>query len=187
MSKASNGDIMSAGVRSAREGVAGAYVEGHWIFSAYRPDGKGGHRLLWREETKNLVVNQGLDGLLGSTLAGWTQVNTWYTGVTSGHPTIAAADTGSSHAGWDEFEGYTAATRPTWVQAGVSGQSIDNSASKASFSLNADGSIGGGFVISVNSKGVNGGSLYAVSSFALKTLSSGDTLEVQATFTSAAS
>ncbi len=180
------GDDMGASVRSGG-GLGGTVgVRGDWIFEAYRPDGAGGRKWLWREETKNLVVNQGLDGLLGSTLAAWTQVTSWFLAVTSGHPTVAAADTGSSHAGWDEFTGYTAATRPGWTPAAVSGQSIDNSASKASFSINAAASIGGGFLISVNSKGVDGGSLYAVGSFALKTLSSGDTLEVQATFTSAA-
>ena len=178
------GECMSADVR-AGGGLGGLVsVVGHWVFEAFRPG--EGMRQLWREETDNLVVNPGLDGLLGSTLGEWTQVTSWYVGVTSGHPTIAAADTGSSHAGWDEFTGYVAATRENWQHGAVSGQSISNSTNTASLSLNAAGSIGGGFLISTNSKGVNGGSLYAVGSFALKTLSSGDVLNVTATFTTAA-
>ena len=180
------GDSMSADIRSNR-GLGGCVaVVGYWTFEAYRTHPDGTRKKLWREETKNLVVNQGLNGLLGSTLGAWTQVTSWFIGVTSGHPTVSAADTGSSHAGWDEFTGYTATERVGYTPAAVSGQSVDNSAAKASFSLNAAGSIGGGFLISVNSKAIDGGSLYAVGSFALKTLSSGDTLEVQATFTTAA-
>lgn len=185
--KGNAGETMSAEA-IAGTGLGGRVgVIGHWVFQAYRPDGQGGRSLLWEEETKNLVVNQGLDGLLGAALGAWTQVTSWFVGVTSGHPTIAAADTGGTHAGWVEFTDYVAAQRPGYTPAAVSGQSIDNSAAKASISLNAAGSIGGGFLISVNSKGVDGSSLYAVGSFALKGLSSGDTLEVQATFTAAAS
>lgn len=180
------GESMSADVKTTGGLGGGASVVGHWVFEAYRQRPDGSREKLWREEAENLVVNQGLDGLLGSTLAAWTQITSWHVGVTSGNPTIAAADTGASHAGWDEFTDYTATERIGYTPAAVSGQSIDNSAAKASFSLNAAGSIGGGFLISVNSKGVSGGSLYAVGSFTQKVLSSGDILEVQATFTTAA-
>lgn len=184
--KSNIGETMAAGAM-AGAGVGGEIgIVGHWVFTAYRPDGVGGRSLLWEEDTSNLVVNQGLDTLLGSTLGAWTQTTSWFVGVTSGNPTIAAADTGGTHAGWVEFTGYTATERVGYTPGAVSGQSIDNSAAKASITLNADGSIGGGFLINVNSKGVDGSSLYAVGSFALKTLSSGDTLEVQATFTAAA-
>lgn len=183
MEESKMSDKIESGVNARIDRYENTLIAGYWVFEAYRPGDK--NRLLWREETKNSIVNQGLDASLGSTLGAWTQVTSWYTGVTSGHPTIAAADTGSSHAGWDEFTGYTATERIGYTPAAMSGQSISNTAAKASFSLNAAASIGGAFLISVNSKGINGGSLFAVASFALRTLSSGDTLEVQAAFTAA--
>ena len=179
----SKAGMQSDGGAKANAGALGqAQAVGLWRIEC--KDGEG--NLKWVEETKNLVVNQGLDSLLGSTLAGWTQVTSWCVLVTSGHPTVAAGDTGTTHAGWDEFTGYSEATRQYWLYGAVSGQSVTNSNSKAVLSINAAGTIGGAGLITPNSKGVAGGSLYAVGSFSLKTLSSGDTLNVQATFTTAA-
>ena len=182
MDKSKAGQALGSGAQAGVSGQSDALAVGLWKVHCY--DGQG--NLKWIEETKNLVVNQGLDSLLGSTLAAWTQVQTWSVLVTSGHPTAAAGDTGASHAGWDEFTGYSEAIRQQWLEGAVSGQSVTNSNSKAVLSINAAGSIGGAGLISVNSKGTAGGSLYAVGSFSLKTLSSGDTLQVQATFTTAA-
>lgn len=182
MDKSKAQDVQGAGAQAGAGNVGAAVAVGIWHFECY--DGEG--NLKWIEDTKNLVVNQGLDSLLGSTLAAWTQVNTWSVIVTSGHPTAAAGDTGTSHAGWDEYTGYSEAIRQPWLAGAVSGQSVTNSNSKAVLTINAAGSIGGAGLVSVNSKGVAGGSLYAVGSFSLKTLSSGDTLQVQATFTTAA-
>ena len=176
-------DAMASGAQSGggTEGKAQAF--GYWTLTCL--DGQG--NVKWVESTKNLVVNQGLDSLLGVTLAKWTQVQTWSVLVTSGHPTVAAADTMASHAGWAEFTGYSETIRQQWLAGAVSGQSVSNTNSKAVLSINAAGSIGGAGLVGVNSKGTAGGSLYAVGSFSLKTLSSGDTLQVQATFTTAAS
>ena len=176
-------DICGLGAQAGASQQSLARAVGLWQITCR--DGQG--NLKWIEETRNLVVNQGLDSLLGVTLNKWTQVQTWSVLVTSGHPTVAAGDTGASHAGWDEYTGYSESIRQPWLAGAVSGQSVSNTNSKAVLSINAAGSIGGAGLISVNSKGVSGGSLYAVGSFSLKTLSSGDTLQVQATFTTAAS
>jgi hypothetical protein len=164
-----------------KAGHGGPRACGLWRYTV--KDGEGNVKSIDESPVENLVVNQGLNSLLGSTLAGWTQITTWYILVTSGHPTPAAADTGSSHAGWVEFTGYVSTTRPAWLRGSVSGQSVSNTSSKASFAINAAASIGGAALIGINSKGTFGGSLYAVGSASLKTLSSGDTLEIEATFT----
>jgi len=182
MDKSEAGMQLHNGVQAGAGTTGQVQAVGLWKFICH----DAGGNLKWVEETKNLVVNQGLDSLLGSTLAKWTQVQTWSVLVTSGHPTVAAADVGNSHTGWDEFTGYSEAIRQPWLSGAVSGQSVTNTNSKAVLTINAAGSIGGAGLISVNSKGVSGGSLYAVGSFSLKTLSSGDTLQVQATFTTAA-
>ena len=182
MDKSNAQDAQSAGALAGAGTFGVAQAVGLWRITC--TDGQG--NLKWIEETKNLIVTQGLDSLLGSTIGKWTQVNTWSVIVTSGHPTAAAGDTGASHAGWAEFTGYSETIRQPWLGGAVSGASVTNSNSKAVLSINAAGSIGGAGLLSVNSKGVAGGSLFAVGSFSLKTLSSGDTLQVQATFTTAA-
>lgn len=183
MDKSKAQDVLTSGAVANAGYMGQATAVGLWKITC--KDGEG--NVKWIEETKNLIVNQGLDSLLGSTLAAWTQVQTWSVLVTSGHPTIAAADVGNSHSGWDEFTDYDATIRQPWLPGAVSGQSVTNSNSKAVLTITAAASIGGAGLISTNSKGVSGGSLYAVGSFSLRTLSSGDTLQVQATFSTAAS
>ncbi len=100
-----------------------------------------------------------------------------------------AADTMSSHAGWTEVTAYDEATREALTLGTVSGQSVDNSASKASFSINADSTvIGGCFVATNNTKGGTTGVLYSIGAFTggNKQADNGDTLNVTWTGTMAA-
>jgi hypothetical protein len=146
-----------------------------------------GSRRLWRDEFKNIVVNQGLNDLLDVTLSGATQDTTWFVGLTDGTPTVAAGDTLASHAGWVEVTAYDETNRVAWVDAGASSQSISNAASPAVFTINANGTvIGGAFLAGVNTG--TSGRLYAAGAFSGgdKTLADNDTLDVTATFTAAA-
>ena len=160
---------------------AGARVRGRWAMECYGPDGV----LKWREDFDNIVVNEGLDELLTMALATGSPEAAWYVGLKdTGTP--AAADTMASHASWATITPYSDATDPLWVDAGVSGQSIDNSASKASFAINATEEVFGAFLKSNNTKGGSTGKLYAVGDFGTsRNVQSGDTLEVTATFTTA--
>lgn len=162
-----------------------AIASGHWRIIAH--DKQTGN--VYESEWENIVVDEGLDELLEMALAGGTQSATWYVGLTDGTPTVAAGDTLSSHAGWTEETGYDEAARPTWTPGSVSGQSVDNSASKASVTITSDSTtIGGAFLANDNTKGGTTGKLYAAGAFSGGdvTLSAGSTLEVQATFTTAA-
>lgn len=162
-----------------------ASVRGEWAVTCRDKDGN----IKWSDIWENIVVNEGLNYLLDAGLSGGAAVTSWFVGLTDGTPTVAEGDAMAAHAGWVEVTAYTEAARVAWVDGGVSGQSVDNSAAPASFAINANTTvIGGAFLVSVNIKGGATGVLYAVGAFAAgdKSLDNGDTLEVTATFTQAA-
>lgn len=143
----------------------------------------------WRDHIDNIVVNAGLDYLLDAGLSGGTPVTSWYIGLLSDSPTVAAADTMSSHSGWTEVTAYDEANRQAWSEGGVSGQSISNSGNEATFTISTNGTdIGGAFLTSNNTKGGSSGTLYAAGAFSAgdKSLDDGDTLDVTCTATAAA-
>lgn len=162
--------------------AAGVQIEGRWQVTCRGPDGQ----IKWVDEIRNLVVNQGLDHLLSAALAAGTQITAWYVGLIDGTPTIAGADTLASHAGWAEVSDYTG-DRKAWTAGAVSGQSVANGAAPAEFAINATVTVGGAFLASVATG--TAGTLYAAGAFAggNRALQNGDTLEVTATFTTAAS
>lgn len=157
----------------------------HYKIECYR---KG--KLIWTEEFDNLVVNAGLNDSLDKHLKGSNYTAAWYVGLTGATPTVAAGDTMGSHAGWTEVTAYDEATRPALTLGSVSGQSVDNSASKAVFTIATDGTaIGGAFVASNSTKGGGTGTLYGGGAFTggNKSLSDNDVLSVTVTCTAAAS
>lgn len=172
------------GTRSAlATGVAVAMgLAGGWAIQCHDKDGN----LKWEEDISNLVTNAGESMMLQVGLDGQTQLTTWYVGLTDGTPTVAEGDTMASHAGWVEVTAYSEATRVTWVGGTESGQSIDNSASTADFSIDTNSTtVGGAFLVSNNTKSGTTGTLYAVGAFSGgdRSVDDGDTLSVTATFT----
>ena len=147
-------------------------------------------RLKWTDEFDNLVVNVGLDDSLTQHLKGAAYTAAWYIGLTDGTPTPAAADTMASHAGWVEVTAYDEAVRQTATFGTVSGQSVNNSASPAVFTISTNGTvIGGAFLVTNSTKGGTTGTLYGAGAFSAgdKTLDDNDTLTVTVTCTAAAS
>ena len=134
--------------------------------------------LKWKEDGKNLVVNQGLDHAL-SIITVTAHVTTWYVGLTATAAVFAGADTLASHAGWTEIPTTTAAARQPYVAGAISSQSVDNSSSKASFSILAATTIGGAFMCSA-SDGTSG-ILYGGATIAARTVANGDTVNVTIT------
>ena len=150
----------------------------------FAPDGT----LKWKESFENLVPNVMLDDILNVVFKGGTATTTWYVGITNGTPSFAAGDTMASHVGWTENQNYTEANRVTLTLGTVSGQSVDNSASKAAFSINTNGqTLGGAFITSDNTKGGTTGTLGGGGAFSGgdKSADSGDTLNVTVTLTQA--
>ena len=134
----------------------------------------------WRESTRNLLVDTGLNLLLDSGFSG-----TEYLGLKGGG-SPAAADTMASHASWSEITDYSESTRPTFSHAAAASQAITNSASKAQFSINATTSVYGIFCVTNNTKGGTTGTLISATNFAsAKSADNGDTLEATYTVTAA--
>ena len=163
---------------------AGKGLSTLYTIEAHDADG----RLLWRDEVPNLVVTAGLNDSLDKHFKASGYTAAWYVGLTGNSPTVAAADTMASHAGWTEVTAYSEGNRQTLTLGTVSGGSVDNSASKAVFTINANGTaVGGAFVVSNNTKGGTTGVLYGGAAFsANRTLNSGDTLTITVTLTATA-
>lgn len=155
-----------------------------YTFECYDKDGN----LKWKDENHNTVVNVGLDDVLDKYFKGSAYTAGFYVGLTDGTPTVAAGDTMASHAGWVEVTAYTEGARQTLTLGSVSSQSVSNTASKATFSINANTTvIGGAFLCTNSTKGGTTGTLYGAAALSAgdKSLDSGDTLQVTVTLTAA--
>lgn len=183
LSEQSNlGVKFGAGLIGRSDFAERAKIRGDWEVECRDKDGN----LKWVERFHNIVTNEGLNELLNQTLAGQTQITTWYVGLKN-TGSVAAADVMNSHSGWTENTTYSEAVRQTWTPNGAaSSQSVTNSSSKATFSINGSTTIYGAFLTSNSTKSGTTGKLYAVGDFASsRAVISGDSLLVTATFTSA--
>jgi len=169
---------------SNTKAAAAVDVTHHYVFEARDAQGN----LKWTVEEDNIVPNEGLDEMLDKFYKGSSYTASHFVGLTDGTPTVAAADTMASAAGWTEVTAYDEATRQAFTPGTVASQSVDNSASKAVFTISTNGTtIGGGFLTTDNTKGGTTGELVSVVAFTAgdKTLDDGDTLSVTVTATMA--
>lgn len=136
-------------------------------------------------EDSNLVVNEGLNSLLNIMFNGQSQITTWYLGIFEGNYTPVASVTAATiTSASTESTAYASATRPEYVEAAASSQSITNSASRASFVFNATKTIYGAFLISNPTKSATTGTLFSAARFGTaKSVESGDELLLTYTFT----
>ena len=111
------------------------------------------------ESFENLIVSAGLTYLAGVALLSTTQITSWFLGLTSSAPTIAAGDTMASHGGWTEFTTYSESVRQTATLVAGAAGAASNSASPATFSINGSGTIGGVFLVSNSTKSGTTGTL----------------------------
>ncbi|MFN3232924.1 MAG: hypothetical protein ACE363_12320 [Alphaproteobacteria bacterium] len=141
--------------------------------------------LVWREAVDNLVVSEGLDEILDKFWRGSAYSASHHVGLADGTPTGAAGDTMASHPGWTEITAFTEGARPALTLGTVSGQSVDNSAAKASFTINASATVGGAFVATDAAKGGTTGTLIGIAAFSGgdRAVQSGDTVNVTVTLT----
>jgi hypothetical protein len=185
--KAKATDTIASGLITSPGSSEIAKATGRFVIECYDKDGK----LKWVDDSKNLVVNVGLQYMAGTALDGSTaRITSWYLGLygaaSSNNP--AAGDTMSSHAGWTEVTDYTEATRPaaTFVAATTANPSVvTNSASKAQFTMNATTTVGGAFLTSSNTKSGTTGTLFSAADFNSpgdRSVVSGDVVLVTYTF-----
>lgn len=141
--------------------------------------------LRWAEDIENLVTTVGKNDALDKYLSGSAYTAAWYVGLISSASFAAGpvdADTAASHAGWTESANYTQGTRPAAAWSGASGGSKSLS-TPAQFSINANVTIKGCFLISNNAKSGTTGILYSAGLFSGgdKIVQNGDTLNVSYT------
>jgi hypothetical protein len=177
---------IAARLRGRRNTRLAVTVSHHYDVECYGPDGV----LKWRNEFDNLVTTAGLNKYLDATLKTGLAAPLWYVGLVLGpsETGYVAGDTMASHAGWAETVPYSNATRPAFTPGAIASGSVDNSASKASFTCNATAIVSGAFVTDVSTKSGATGTLLGVGAFSGgdKTVDSGDTLNVTVTASIAA-
>lgn len=185
--KAKATDTIASGLITSPGSSEGVKATGRFVVECYDKDGK----LKWVDDSKNLVVNVGLQYMAGTSLDGSTaRITTWYLGLygAAASNTPAAGDTMSSHAGWTEVTDYSEANRPTatFVAATTANPSVvTNSASKAQFTMNNTVTVGGAFLTSDNTKGGTSGTLFSAKDFDApgdRAVVSGDVVLVTYTF-----
>jgi len=155
---------LTAGTQSGEQ----AKATGVYYVECHDKDGN----LKWSAESKNLVVNVGLQYMAGTALTSVTQITTWYIGLygAGASNTPAAGDTMSSHAGWTEVVPYSNATRvtATFATATTANPSVvTNSASPATFNINATSTVGGAFLTSGSAKSGTVGTLFSAADFSI--------------------
>lgn len=175
-------DQVVAGVTKGKGLTEG--VRGGGVFTVECRDKDG--NIKWTAQSPNLVVNVGLQDMNTKYFSGSAYTAAWYIGLygaaASNNP--AAGDTAASHAGWTEVTAYSQATRPacTFGTATTADPSvISNSASPATYSINATTTVGGAFLISNSTKGGTTGTLFSAADFQSpgdRSVVSGDTLSV---------
>lgn len=150
--KSAGGVLMPANKLAAQ----GRFIVEHWRQG----------ELLDVSEDLNLVVNEGLNSMLDIMFHGATQITTWYIGLFEGNYTPVASVTAATiTAAATESTAYDESTRQEYVEAAASGQSITNSANKATFTINATKTIYGAFLASASAKSATSGTLFAASRF----------------------
>jgi hypothetical protein len=155
----------------------------------YKADGT----LRWYDHSCNKTPTVGLNEMLDSM---WKNGATaaWYVGLIAGPgsgTTYADGDIMTSHAGWTESStSYTNApdVRPTLTMGTVAAGSVNNSASKAVFTIDSTCAAGcviaGNFIVSDSTKGGTGGILAGEGDWSAdRTVYENDTLNCQITST----
>ena len=183
INKAQAEDKFHSGLVAGTQAIEALRATGQFDIECYDKDGI----LRWKDSSKNLVVNVGLQYLAGCGLTSTSQITTWYLGLYGSGSTNnpAAGDTLAIHAGWTEINPYTG-NRPaaTFTSATNANPSVvTNSGSPTSFSINATQTVGGAFLCSAASGTT--GTLFSAADFQSpgdRNVVSGDTLNVTYTF-----
>ncbi len=139
-------------------------------------------RVIDTEVVHNLVPTEGLNHFLNVEFKGTTQVLSWYLAIFEGNYTPTAADTAAAlPAAATECTAYDEATREAFVAGTVAGGIVDNTASRAEFTMNATKTIYGAFMTSAPAKGATTGVVVSSVRFsAAKSLVATDVLRVTA-------
>lgn len=126
------------------------------------PDG----RVVRGDTVPNIIPQAGVDFIAGLLRGTATPIANWYVGIYAGNftptSTFTAADLQTSAA---ESQAYTEALRPTWSHAYDGVSMIDNVTARAEFTMDANATIYGGFLVSASAKGGNTGLVLSIARF----------------------
>lgn len=123
-------------------------------------------KLIGRDIASNIVTTEGLNHILSTVVAGGSQVSPWYVALFEGNYTPVAGLTAATFtAAATECTAYDEAARVAYVEGTPSGGVVDNSASRAVFTMNATKTIYGGALLSVSTKSSTSGTLLAAARF----------------------
>lgn len=180
------GDSVSATVlRSAKQATKVGIGSVHHV-ECWR-DG----RLAWVEENHNLVTTQGLNALLDIMFHASTQIATWYVAIIESNTAAAAGMTYATPT-YTESTAYGEATRPAFVEAAAAAGVSTNTASPATFTINATKTIygtalvGGGTAPDTKADAAGGGTLFCYSLFSAgKAVVNTDVLKITISLTAA--
>lgn len=118
----------------------------------------------------NTVTNEGHNHLLNGTFRGATQITTWYVAVFSTDTTPSTATTYATPV-FTETDKYDELTRPVYVGAESTAQSMSNILSKATYTVNdtvtihGGALVGGGTAADTKKDTAGGGTMYAAAKF----------------------
>ena len=176
-------DAVHAGMVANKTSSEGMGAGGVFTVECVGADGQ----VKWTDTFHNLVMNEGVQSMNTQYFKGVTYTAALYLGLVTGPgsgTTYAAGNTLATHAGWTENTSYSGTRKAvTFGTATTANPSvISNSASPASFAMNATATIAGAFLCTVTSG--TAGVLFSAGDFTGgdKFVDSGDTLNVTYTF-----
>ena len=148
-------------------------------------------QMLSRTRDHNICTDQGLNALLDIMFHASTQITAWYVLIFETDTTPVAGTTYAVPV-WTESETYDEAARVAYVEAAAAAKVMTNTASKATFTMNATKTIygaalvGGGTAATTKSDVAGGGTIYCASKFASsKAVEAADVLKVTVAITAA--
>lgn len=151
-------DISDAGVYFPRQAV---FIGG--VFDVVH---RRGGDVIGHDVSPNIVCTEGRNHILDAVVKGGTQVSTWYIGLFEGNYTPVAGVTAATvTAASTECTAYDEAARVAYVEGSISSGAVDNSASRAEFTINATKNVYGGFLVSNSTKSATTGTLLAIARF----------------------
>lgn len=179
-------------VESPRGTLERARVLSLWEWECFDRDGN----LKWADKNRNMVLDEGLDKLLGIMFGGSSAYAAWKIGLVNGSSVTPAGSWAYTGIGssFTENQAYTASSRQTFTPGSVASQQLSNAGSKASFTISGSSAINvcGAFLCAgpnAATKGNNaaGNIIYAISQFTsgAKALDPADVLKVTVTLTAA--
>ena len=180
-------DVTQATVLRGAKGGESVSAGGVYTVECIGVDG----RVKWVDEFHNLILNEGLQDMNAKYFNGAGYTAAHFVGLIQGPAsgnTIAAVDSLASHAGWPETVDYTGARKTLTMGSATDADPsvISNTASVASFAMNATVTVAGAFLATVSSG--TAGVLFSAGNFTGgdKFVDSGDTLNVTHQFSLAA-